>query len=105
MKNLLAAAGEEALTSDIVAQAHIEEVGLKLFEFADQQDRNAKFHKCVSTSLLKLFTLCNLCVLQEHDQGFFHIELRFFHPEIFWRIVRRGMLGCMPPIFIVFSID
>lgn len=44
-------AGEEALTSDIVAQARIEEVGLKLFAFADQQDRNAQFHKCVCLDL------------------------------------------------------
>lgn len=40
-------AHEEALTSDIVAQAHVESVGLKLFEFADEQDRDAKFHKYV----------------------------------------------------------
>ena len=39
--------GEEALSSDLVAQAHLEEVGLKLFEFADSEDRKANFHKCV----------------------------------------------------------
>ena len=39
--------GEEALSSDLVAQAHLEEVGLKLFEFADGEDRKANFHKCV----------------------------------------------------------
>lgn len=43
MKKLLAA--EEALSSDVVAQAHVEEVGLKLFELADQEDRSARFHK------------------------------------------------------------
>lgn len=37
--------GEEALTSDVVAQAHIEEVGLKLFDYADKEDRAAKFHR------------------------------------------------------------
>lgn len=43
-------AHEEALSSDIVGQAHVESVGLKLFEFADQQDREANFHKCVNIS-------------------------------------------------------
>lgn len=36
---------EEALSSDVVAQAHIEDVALKLFEFADNEDRAARFHK------------------------------------------------------------
>ena len=37
--------GEEALQSEIVGQAHVEEVGLKLFEHADKEDRAARFHK------------------------------------------------------------
>ena len=37
--------GEEALTSDVVAQAHIEAVGLKLFGYADKEDREARFNR------------------------------------------------------------
>lgn len=37
--------GEEAVSSDVVGQAHIETVALKLFEFADSEDRNARFSK------------------------------------------------------------
>ena len=36
---------EEALTNDVVAQAHIEEVALRLFEVADNEDRAAHFNK------------------------------------------------------------
>ena len=38
---------EEAVTSDVVGQAHIETVALRLFEFADTEDRNARFSKYV----------------------------------------------------------
>ncbi len=31
--------------NDVVAQAHIEEVALRLFDFADKEDRSARFHK------------------------------------------------------------
>ena len=37
--------GEDALQSDLVAQAHIEEVGLKLFDYANGEDRAARFTK------------------------------------------------------------
>jgi len=36
---------EEALGNDVVAQAHIEEVALRLFEMADNEDRAGHFHK------------------------------------------------------------
>ena len=36
---------DEAVASDIVGQAHVETVALKLFEFADTEDRNARFSK------------------------------------------------------------
>lgn len=65
-------AHEEALSSDIVGQAHVESVGLKIFEFADQQDREAKFHKYVYISA-KTINKQQPLLLQEHDQGFFHI--------------------------------
>ena len=45
-------AGEEALKSEVVAQAHVEAVGLKLFEYADSEDRKANFHKYVVCFLL-----------------------------------------------------
>ena len=40
-------AKEEALTSEVVAQAHVEDVGLKLFEYADNEDKSSHFHKYV----------------------------------------------------------
>ena len=36
---------EEAVGNDVVGQAHIETVALRLFEFADTEDRNARFSK------------------------------------------------------------
>ena len=38
-------AGEEALKDETIAQAHIEEVALKLFDYADNEDRRANFHR------------------------------------------------------------
>lgn len=35
----------EAITNEIVAQAHLENYALKLFTYADQQDRAANFNK------------------------------------------------------------
>lgn len=37
----------EAITNEIVAQAHLENYALKLFNYADQQDRAANFQKFV----------------------------------------------------------
>lgn len=36
---------EEALHSEVVAQSHVEAVGLKLFDYADTEDRAARFTK------------------------------------------------------------
>lgn len=36
---------EEAVTNEVVGQAHIETVALKLFDFADAEDRAARFSK------------------------------------------------------------
>lgn len=36
---------EEAMTSEVVAQAHIEDAALRLFDFADKEDRASRFHK------------------------------------------------------------
>lgn len=35
----------EAISNEIVAQAHLENYALKLFTYADQQDRAANFNK------------------------------------------------------------
>lgn len=35
----------EALSNDAIAQAHVEEVAFKLFDFADKADQAAKFDK------------------------------------------------------------
>ena len=37
--------GNEAVTSEIVASAHIENYAMKLFEWADKEDRAARFGK------------------------------------------------------------
>ena len=77
-------AKEEALTSEVVAQAHVEDVGLKLFEYADNEDKNSHFHKYVHIlyplymciGLARAWPLYNyvyschplpLCPSQEHD--------------------------------------
>ena len=39
--------GEEALTSDIVGQAVVEKSALKLFEKADDDDRQSRFNKYI----------------------------------------------------------
>ena len=36
---------EEAIKDEEIAQAHIEEVAFKMFDFADNEDRNGRFHK------------------------------------------------------------
>ena len=36
---------DEAVNSDVVGQVHIENVALKLFEFADTEDRAARFSR------------------------------------------------------------
>lgn len=38
-------AGQEAISQDIVAQAHIENFAMKLFEYADKNDRQSNFSK------------------------------------------------------------
>lgn len=40
-------ADNEALTNDVAAQAHIENYALKLFLYADKQDREENFGKWV----------------------------------------------------------
>ena len=42
--------GNEAVSSEIVASAHIENYAMKLFEWADKEDRAARFGKNVVKS-------------------------------------------------------
>ncbi|XP_041462221.1 vacuolar protein sorting-associated protein VTA1 homolog isoform X1 [Lytechinus variegatus] len=49
-KELVASSQPEVLSSDIVASAHIEEYALKLFGYADTEDRKAVFNKRVVKS-------------------------------------------------------
>lgn len=44
----------EAITNEIVAQAHLENYALKLFNYADQQDRAANFQKFVIVCHLRI---------------------------------------------------
>ena len=37
--------GREEITSEVVGQAYVENTALKLFLYADTQDRNAVFNK------------------------------------------------------------
>lgn len=48
----------EAITNDIAAQAHLENYALKLFTWADSQDRAGVFNKLVKLYLfiLKIIT-------------------------------------------------
>jgi len=39
------ASEEEAITSDVVGQAHVENYALKVFLYADNEDRAARFNK------------------------------------------------------------
>ena len=52
MKSILK--DEEAVASDVVGQAHIETVALKLFEFADTEDRNARFSKYAQNTCISI---------------------------------------------------
>ena len=36
---------EEAIKDEEIAQTHIEEVAFKMFDYADTEDRNGRFHK------------------------------------------------------------
>lgn len=38
-------AGNEAISNEVVAQAHLENYALKLFTYADQHDRAASYGK------------------------------------------------------------
>jgi hypothetical protein len=55
-------AGNEAITNEVVASAHIENHAMKLFLWADKEDREARFNKAGSSSwsLLGCFILCYL---------------------------------------------
>ena len=55
-KNELSAAGEEAMSNDIVAQAHLDNTTVKLFLWADSEDRKGVFNK----SIVKAFYSANL---------------------------------------------
>lgn len=85
--------GEEALSSDIVAQAHLEEVGLKLFEYADSEDRKATFHKCVLGSATSdgMSPTSIVHTAQEYGQGFLHIQSHLLNPKEHCRVARRGV--------------
>jgi vacuolar protein sorting-associated protein VTA1 len=55
--------GNEALTNDLVAQAHIEEYALKMFEWADNQDRSGVFNKNVVKAFYTAGHLLDLLTL------------------------------------------
>ncbi len=45
MKKKLAAEGQEAVSNEIVGQAHVESIALNLFNWADREDRKSNFNK------------------------------------------------------------
>lgn len=46
---------QETITNEVVAQAHLENYALKLFTYADQQDRAANFNKYALVFISMLF--------------------------------------------------
>lgn len=36
--------GREEMSNDVLAQVHVENAALKLFNYADNEDRNGRFH-------------------------------------------------------------
>ena len=36
--------GREEMSSDVVAGVHVENAAMKLFNYADHEDRNGRFH-------------------------------------------------------------
>ena len=55
--------GEESMQDGTIGAAHVEDVGLKIFNHADQQDRSGKFNKFVlSPSLPRICTLFSTVV-------------------------------------------
>ena len=63
MKNALN--DREEITNNVVGQVYVENVAMKLFDFADNEDRNGRFHMLVcvlctvSMSQLSLY-VCSL---------------------------------------------
>jgi len=47
-KKVLISQGDEAVSNDIVAQAHIENIAVNLFVWADGEDRNGVFNKSIT---------------------------------------------------------
>ena len=56
MKKGLIASGDESVSNDIVAQAHIETKTINLFTWADTEDRKGVFNK----NITKAFYSANL---------------------------------------------
>lgn len=44
---------DEAIHNDVVGQAHMENHALKVFLYADNEDRAGRFNKCVLYSIVK----------------------------------------------------
>lgn len=65
VKKELTAQGDESVSNDIVGQAHLENVTVNLFSWADSNDRNAIFNKYTCYFLIFTF-LCKITFLAEH---------------------------------------
>ena len=62
--------GDEGVTNEMAGGARVEEAGLKLFTYADTEDKSGRFHKCCSS--LFYLNFHELITPQEHDQGLFY---------------------------------
>ena len=61
-------AGEEAITNEVVASAHVENYAVKLFLWADKEDRASHFNKNVVKSFYSagiLFDVLTICTQAE----------------------------------------
>ena len=61
-------AGEEAVTNEVVASAHVENYAVKLFLWADKEDRAAHFNKNVVKAFYSagiLFDVLTICTQSE----------------------------------------
>ena len=66
-------AAEEAVTNEVVASAHVENYGVKLFLWADKEDRASHFNKNVVKAFYSAGILFDVLTIF-YRQTTFHLE-------------------------------
>lgn len=86
---------EEAMSSDVVAQVHIEDVALRLFKHADEQDRAARFDR----NMIKAFFTSShiFTTLKQFGELSDEVESKMKYAK--WKAVEidRCLKGGVPP--------